>query len=82
MGYRVYLGSLCSEPIFQISKDDWISKYYQDLDDALGLALQASMFGPLPLLIEGTGGRRLTTKEISTLIRDRAPDQVGRTRKE
>jgi len=82
MGYTVYIGSFGSEPIFQISKDDWITRYYQDLDDALGWAREASMLGFFPLLIEGTDGTRLTTKEISARIRDRASDQVGRARTE
>ncbi len=82
MSYTVYVGSFGSEPIFQISKDDWLPRYYENLDDALDWTRQASAFGLFPLLIEGTDGTRLTTKEISALIRDRTPDQVGRTRRE
>ena len=40
------------------------------------------LLGFFPLLIERTDGTRLTTKEISARIRDRASDQVGRARTE
>jgi len=81
MVYRLYCGIAATKQEYLIRKACWIARSYNDLDDALGFALQMESrpsWPERPWEIEGDGGTQLDRTELIRIICDRRAELVGR----